>query len=124
MVGQYLHADRGLSPGFQRPSAAASRSASTSGKPGMPATPTRSCSPRNFGGAERIRIPHQQGGHFGSDPALHRMLFAPDMADPLGQRAGARGRRPVGADRRRGRREHRAVAQPVNVKSLLSGAKP
>ena len=44
---------------------------------------------RNFGDAERIRVPHQQGGHFGGDPALHRMLFAPDMADPLGQRAGA-----------------------------------
>ena len=44
---------------------------------------------RNFGEAERIRVPHQQGGHFGGDPALHRMLFAPDMADPLGQRAGA-----------------------------------
>jgi predicted dehydrogenase len=45
---------------------------------------------RNFGPAERIRVPHQPGGHFGGDPALQRMLFAPDMADPLGQRAGAR----------------------------------
>jgi predicted dehydrogenase len=45
---------------------------------------------KNFGPAERIRVPHQPGGHFGGDPALQRMLFAPDMADPLGQRAGAR----------------------------------
>jgi predicted dehydrogenase len=45
---------------------------------------------RNFGPAERIRVPHQPGGHFGGDPALQRMLFVPDMADPLGQRAGAR----------------------------------
>ena len=44
---------------------------------------------RNFGKAERIRVPHQKGGHFGGDLALHRMMFAPDMADPLGQRAGA-----------------------------------
>ena len=45
---------------------------------------------RNFGGAERIRIPHESGGHFGADPVLQRMLFAPDTPDPLGQRAGSR----------------------------------
>jgi predicted dehydrogenase len=44
---------------------------------------------RNFDGVERIRVPHQSGGHFGGDPALHRMLFAPDATDQLGQRAGA-----------------------------------
>ena len=42
-----------------------------------PATTTRSCSMRNFGAAERIRVPHEPGGHFGGDPALHRMLFEP-----------------------------------------------
>ena len=35
-------------------------------------------------------MPHEQGGHFGGDPALQRMLFAPGAPDPLGQRAGAR----------------------------------
>lgn len=45
---------------------------------------------RNFGPAERIRVPHQPGGHFGGDPALQKMLFGPGAADPLGQRAGAR----------------------------------
>jgi predicted dehydrogenase len=45
---------------------------------------------RNFGSVERIRIPHKAGGHFGADAELQRMLFAPDVADPLGQRAGAR----------------------------------
>jgi predicted dehydrogenase len=44
---------------------------------------------RNFGRAERIRVEHQPGGHFGGDPALQTMLFAPDQPDPLGQRAGA-----------------------------------
>jgi predicted dehydrogenase len=45
---------------------------------------------RNFGDVERVRVTHRPGGHFGGDPALQRMLFAPDMSDPLGQRAGAR----------------------------------
>lgn len=45
---------------------------------------------RNFDGVQRIRVPHGQGGHFGGDLALQRMLFAPGQADPLGQRAGAR----------------------------------
>jgi predicted dehydrogenase len=45
---------------------------------------------RNFGGAERILVPHRTGGHFGADPVLQEMLFNPDMPDPLGQRAGAR----------------------------------
>lgn len=45
---------------------------------------------RNFGSAERIRVPHGTGGHFGGDPALHDLLFTPDRPDPLKQRAGAR----------------------------------
>ncbi len=45
---------------------------------------------KNFGPAERIRVPHGTGGHFGGDPALHEMLFSPDRPDPLNQRAGAR----------------------------------
>ena len=45
---------------------------------------------RNFGPVERIIVPHEQGGHFGGDPVLHRMLFKPGMADPLNQRASAR----------------------------------
>jgi predicted dehydrogenase len=44
---------------------------------------------RNFGSAERIRVAHESGGHFGGDPALQKMLFAPEQPDPLGQRAGA-----------------------------------
>ena len=73
---------------------------------------------RNFGKAERIRVPHQHGGHFGGDPALHRMLFAPGMADPLGQRAGAR----AGAlSVLTGVAAVESVSRgaPVNVKSLL-----
>ena len=45
---------------------------------------------RNFGGAERICVPHESGGHFGGDPALQKMLFGSRESDPLGQRAGAR----------------------------------
>jgi predicted dehydrogenase len=45
---------------------------------------------KNFGGAERIHVPKEPGGHFGGDPKLHRMLFQPGGADPLGQRAGSR----------------------------------
>ncbi|MGH6922330.1 MAG: Gfo/Idh/MocA family protein [Propylenella sp.] len=45
---------------------------------------------RNFGGVERIRVPHQPGGHFGGDPRLQEMLFLPRTPDPLGLRAGAR----------------------------------
>jgi predicted dehydrogenase len=39
---------------------------------------------------ERIKVEHGPGGHFGGDPLLRRMLFAPGVDDPLGQRAGAR----------------------------------
>jgi hypothetical protein len=45
---------------------------------------------RNFGDLERIRVPHEPGGHFGGDPKLQTMLFVPGTPDPLGQRAGAR----------------------------------
>ena len=45
---------------------------------------------RNFGEVERIRVPHQPGGHFGGDSRLQAMLFEPGTPDPLGQRAGAR----------------------------------
>ena len=44
----------------------------------------------NFGGVERIWVPYRPGGHFGGDDGLRTMLFKPDIADPLGQRAGAR----------------------------------
>jgi predicted dehydrogenase len=45
---------------------------------------------KNFDGVERIRVEHGPGGHFGGDPLLHRMLFAPGDDDIHGQRAGAR----------------------------------
>jgi predicted dehydrogenase len=45
---------------------------------------------RNSGAIEHVRVPHEPGGHFGGDAALMRMLFAPGMDEPLGQRAGAR----------------------------------
>jgi len=45
---------------------------------------------RNFGDVERIRVPHEPGGHFGGDPKLQTMLFVPGTPDPLEQRAGAR----------------------------------
>jgi predicted dehydrogenase len=45
---------------------------------------------RNFGEAERIRVPHEPGGHFGGDPKLQDMLFKPGTPDPLNQRAGSR----------------------------------
>ena len=44
---------------------------------------------RNFCNAERIRVPHRPGGHFGGDPELKKMLFIAGTPDPLGQRAGA-----------------------------------
>jgi hypothetical protein len=45
---------------------------------------------RNFGAAERIVVPFRRRGHFGADPLLQQMLFAPGVPDPLDQRAGAR----------------------------------
>ena len=45
---------------------------------------------RSFGGgAERIRVPHAPGGHYGGDDLMRNMIFH-DGADPLGQRAGSR----------------------------------
>jgi predicted dehydrogenase len=44
----------------------------------------------NFSAAERIWVPYRPGGHFGGDDGLRNMLFKPDVADKLGQRAGAR----------------------------------
>ncbi len=45
---------------------------------------------RNFGPVERIWVAQRPGGHFGGDDGLRDMLFKPGVADPLGQRAGAR----------------------------------
>jgi predicted dehydrogenase len=45
---------------------------------------------KNFGGREIIRVPHAEGGHFGGDPAMQRMLFGPPQDDALAQRAGSR----------------------------------
>ncbi|MBJ3785832.1 Gfo/Idh/MocA family protein [Devosia sediminis] len=45
---------------------------------------------RNFGGVERIWVPHYSGGHFGGDDRLRDALFKPGTPDPLGQRAGSR----------------------------------
>jgi predicted dehydrogenase len=45
---------------------------------------------KNFGSAEHIVVAHEPGGHFGGDVVLRRMLFKPDMPDPLKQRADAR----------------------------------
>jgi hypothetical protein len=45
---------------------------------------------RNFRKEERIRVSHGEGGHFGGDPLLAKMLFEPGRPDPLAQRAGAR----------------------------------
>lgn len=49
---------------------------------------------RNFGPAERIRVEHAGGGHFGGDDRLRDQLFKPGTPDPHGQRAGAQ----AGAD--------------------------
>jgi len=38
---------------------------------------------------ERIRVPHEPGGHYGGDNRMRNTLFR-DGADPLGQRAGSR----------------------------------
>jgi len=75
---------------------------------------------KNFGPVNRIRVPHQRGGHFGGDLALQNMLFAPGMTDPLEQRAGARagavsvlcGVAAVESARR---------GEPVKVRPLLEG---
>ncbi|WP_082912549.1 Gfo/Idh/MocA family protein [Sinorhizobium americanum] len=39
---------------------------------------------------ERIKVPHSSGGHYGGDDRMRNMIFKPGIADPLGQRAGAR----------------------------------
>lgn len=44
----------------------------------------------NFGREERIRVPHQPGGHFGGDPRMQDLLFRPGTPDPLNQGADAR----------------------------------
>ncbi len=45
---------------------------------------------RSFGGgAERIKVPHAGGGHFGGDDLMRSMIFR-NGADPLGQRADSR----------------------------------
>jgi predicted dehydrogenase len=43
-----------------------------------------------FGGSEVIPVRWGEGGHYGGDPLLRRMLFEPGRPDPLGQRAGSR----------------------------------
>lgn len=35
-------------------------------------------------------MPHSSGGHYGGDDRMRNMIFKPGIADPLGQRAGAR----------------------------------
>jgi predicted dehydrogenase len=45
---------------------------------------------RNFKTEERIKVMIGEGGHFGGDPLLAKMLFEPGRSDPLKQRAGAR----------------------------------
>jgi predicted dehydrogenase len=45
---------------------------------------------KNFGDVERIQVPHAPGGHYGGDNLLRNLLFKDGIADPLGQRAGAR----------------------------------
>jgi predicted dehydrogenase len=74
---------------------------------------------RAFGGSEVIPVRWGEGGHYGGDPLLRRMLFEPGRADPLGQRAGSRAGAMslltgVAADRsiQRGR--------PVRIDELLS----
>jgi predicted dehydrogenase len=77
---------------------------------------------RNFGGVERIRVPHASGGHFGGDVALQRMLFQPEATDPLGQRAGARaGAMSVATGI--AAFESARTGQPVKVKPLLAPAR-
>jgi predicted dehydrogenase len=77
---------------------------------------------RNFGGMERIRVPHASGGHFGGDVALQRMLFQPEATDPLGQRAGARaGAMSVATGI--AAFESARTGQPVKVKPLLAPAR-
>jgi predicted dehydrogenase len=45
---------------------------------------------KNFSESEVLVIPHAEGGHFGGDPRLRRMIFVPETPDPLRQRAGSR----------------------------------
>jgi hypothetical protein len=37
-----------------------------------------------------ITVPQGEGGHYGGDRRLQELLFAPEAADPLRQRAGTR----------------------------------
>jgi predicted dehydrogenase len=73
-----------------------------------------------FGGSEVIPVKWGEGGHYGGDPLLRRMLFEPGRPDPLAQRAGSRAGAMslltgVAADRsiQRGR--------PVKIGELLGG---
>ncbi|CUA89419.1 Gfo/Idh/MocA family oxidoreductase [Chelatococcus daeguensis] len=46
---------------------------------------------RSFGGGvERIRVPHEPGGHYGGDNRMRDMIFRPGAQDRLRQRAGSR----------------------------------
>ncbi|WP_083541714.1 Gfo/Idh/MocA family protein [Sinorhizobium americanum] len=46
--------------------------------------------PKGQPAVERITVPHSSGGHYGGDDRMRNMIFKPGIADPLGQRAGAR----------------------------------
>jgi predicted dehydrogenase len=46
--------------------------------------------PKGQPAVERIKVPHSSGGHYGGDDRMRNMIFKPGIADPLGQRAGAR----------------------------------
>ncbi len=45
---------------------------------------------KNFGKSEIVTVPWSEGGHFGADPRLRRMIFVPGTPDPLKQRASSR----------------------------------
>ena len=78
---------------------------------------------RNFAGVERIRVPHKEGGHFGADEVLQKMLFQPDTPDPLGQRAGARAGA-ISVLCGVAAMQSARLGEPVKVRPLLEGGQP
>ncbi len=45
---------------------------------------------KNFGATEVLEVTEMEEGHGGGDARMQRMIFDPDMAAPLKQRAGSR----------------------------------
>ncbi len=78
LLGQHLHAGRGLPPRLQRRRKAGSRCATTSASRGIPAKRPRCYLIKNFGKRAKIEVPSETEGHGGGDQRLRDLIFRED----------------------------------------------